>query len=51
MRARRSRPASPSAVASTDGGVTYVEWSYATQNKLAIAKIDNGSADAGRADR
>ena len=32
-----------SAVASTDGGVTYTEWSYATQNKLAIAKIDTGS--------
>ena len=32
-----------SAVASTDGGITYTEWSYATQNKLAIAKIDTGS--------
>ena len=32
-----------SAVASTDGGITYTEWSYATQNKLAMAKIDNGS--------
>ena len=43
-RARRSRPVSPSAVKrSTDGGITYTEWSYATQNKLAMAKIDNGS--------
>ena len=32
-----------SAVASTDGGITYTEWSYATQNKLAMAKIDTGS--------
>jgi phosphate transport system substrate-binding protein len=32
-----------SAVASTDGGITYTEWSYATQNKLAMAMIDNGS--------
>ena len=29
--------------ASTDGGITYTEWSYATQNKLAMAKIDTGS--------
>jgi phosphate transport system substrate-binding protein len=32
-----------SAVASTDGGITYTEWSYATQNTLAMATIDNGS--------
>jgi phosphate transport system substrate-binding protein len=32
-----------SAVASTDGGITYTEWSYATQNKLAMAKVDTGS--------
>jgi phosphate transport system substrate-binding protein len=32
-----------SAVASTEGGITYTEWSYATQNKLSMAKIDNGS--------
>lgn len=31
-----------SAVKSTEGGVTYVEWSYAQQNQLQIAKIDNG---------
>ncbi len=32
-----------SAVKGQDGGVTYVEWSYATQNSLGIAAIDNGS--------
>ncbi len=32
-----------SAVKNQDGGVTYVEWSYATQNRLGIAAIDNGS--------
>ena len=32
-----------SAVAQTEGGITYTEWSYATQNKLSTAKIDNGS--------
>jgi len=31
------------AVKSTDGGVTYAEWSYAKDNKLGIAQIDNGS--------
>jgi phosphate transport system substrate-binding protein len=31
------------AVAATDGGLTYVEWSFATQNKLGIAKVDNGA--------
>ncbi len=29
-------------VKSTDGGVTYVEWSYARDNKLGVAQIDNG---------
>ncbi|HPB71510.1 MAG TPA: phosphate ABC transporter substrate-binding protein PstS [Phycicoccus sp.] len=29
-------------VKSTDGGVTYVEWSYAKDNKLGVAQIDNG---------
>ena len=37
-------------VKSTDGGITYVEWSYAQDNDLGIAKIDNGGG-AGRADR
>jgi phosphate transport system substrate-binding protein len=32
-----------SAVAATDGGITYTEWSYATQNALSMAKIDTGS--------
>jgi phosphate transport system substrate-binding protein len=31
------------ATKSADGAVTYVEWSYAQDNKLAIAKIDTGS--------
>lgn len=31
------------AVKSTEGGVTYVEWSYAKDNGLAMAQIDNGS--------
>jgi phosphate transport system substrate-binding protein len=30
------------AVKSTDGGIAYVEWSYAQQNSLGIAQIDNG---------
>jgi phosphate transport system substrate-binding protein len=30
------------AVQTTDGGVTYVEWSYATDDKLGVAEIDNG---------
>ena len=29
-------------VKSTDGGITYVEWSYAKDNKLGVAKVDNG---------
>ena len=32
-----------SAVASTDGGITYTEWSYVTQNKLQMAQIDSGA--------
>jgi phosphate transport system substrate-binding protein len=31
-----------SGVKGTDGGITYVEWSYAKDNKLGIAVIDNG---------
>lgn len=31
------------AVKGQEGGVTYVEWSYATQNGLGIAAIDTGS--------
>ena len=30
-------------VKATDGGITYVEWSYAKDNKLGISQIDNGS--------
>ncbi|KGN41606.1 phosphate ABC transporter substrate-binding protein PstS [Knoellia aerolata] len=30
-------------VKSTDGGLTYVEWSYAKDNDLAVAAIDNGA--------
>ncbi len=30
------------AVQSTDGGIGYVEWSFAIQNNLPIAKVDNG---------
>jgi phosphate transport system substrate-binding protein len=30
------------AVKSTEGGVTYTEWSFAKDNNLGIAKIDNG---------
>ncbi len=30
------------AVKSTDGGITYVEWSYAITNNLPMAQIDNG---------
>jgi phosphate transport system substrate-binding protein len=29
-------------VKSTEGGVSYVEWSYAKDNKLGIAQVDNG---------
>ena len=31
-----------SAVKDTEGGVTYTEWSFAKDNKLGIAQIDNG---------
>jgi phosphate transport system substrate-binding protein len=31
------------AVKSTEGGITYAEWSYAKDNKLGIAAIDNGA--------
>lgn len=31
------------AVKSTDGGITYAEWSYAKDNKLSMAQIDNGA--------
>ncbi|KGN36567.1 phosphate ABC transporter substrate-binding protein PstS [Knoellia subterranea] len=30
-------------VKSTDGGITYVEWSYAKDNNLGVAAIDNGA--------
>ena len=30
------------AVKNTEGGVTYTEWSFAKDNKLGIAKVDNG---------
>jgi len=29
-------------VKSTDGGITYVEWSYAKDNNLSVAQVDNG---------
>jgi phosphate transport system substrate-binding protein len=29
-------------VSSTEGGITYVEWSYARDAKLGIAEVDNG---------
>ncbi len=32
-----------SAVQSTEGGITYAEWSYAKDNKLGIAQVDNGA--------
>jgi phosphate transport system substrate-binding protein len=32
-----------SAVKATDGGISYVEWSFATKNSLSIAKINNGA--------
>ena len=31
------------ALASSEGGISYVEWSYAEQNKLQMAQIDSGS--------
>lgn len=31
------------AVQSTDGSISYVEWSYAIQNNLSTAKVDNGA--------
>jgi phosphate transport system substrate-binding protein len=31
------------AVKATDGGITYAEWSYAKDNKLGIAQVDNGA--------
>jgi phosphate transport system substrate-binding protein len=32
-----------SAVQATEGGITYAEWSYAKDNKLGIAEVDNGA--------
>ena len=32
-----------SAVKSTEGGITYAEWSYAKDNDLSIAQVDNGA--------
>jgi len=32
-----------SAVQSTEGSIAYVEWSYAIQNNLSQAKVDNGA--------
>jgi phosphate transport system substrate-binding protein len=31
------------AVKSTDGGISYVEWSFATKNSLGVAQVDNGA--------
>jgi phosphate transport system substrate-binding protein len=31
------------AVKQTEGGISYAEWSYATQNTLSMAQVDNGS--------
>lgn len=31
------------AVASTDGGIGYIEWSYAVTNNLKMAAVDNGA--------
>jgi len=31
------------AVKNTEGGVTYAEWSFAKDNKLGIAQVDNGA--------
>ncbi len=31
------------AVKDTEGGITYAEWSYAKDNKLGIAQVDNGA--------
>lgn len=31
------------AVKATDGGVSYVEWSFATKNGLGVAQVDNGA--------
>jgi phosphate transport system substrate-binding protein len=30
-------------VKSTEGGITYVEWSYAQDNGLSMALLDNGA--------
>ncbi|GAB3582018.1 phosphate ABC transporter substrate-binding protein PstS [Calidifontibacter terrae] len=32
-----------SAVKSTDGGISYVEWSFAVQNQLQMAQLDSGA--------
>lgn len=32
-----------SAVQSTQGGITYAEWSYAKDNKLSVVRVDNGA--------
>ena len=30
-------------VKTTEGSITYVEWSYAKDNNLGIAQVDNGA--------
>jgi phosphate transport system substrate-binding protein len=40
---KEKSPGVATAVKSVEGGITYVEWSYAKDNKLGIAQIDNGS--------
>ena len=31
------------AVKATEGGISYIEWSFATKNSLGVAQIDNGA--------
>jgi phosphate transport system substrate-binding protein len=40
---KQGNPGVGQAIQATEGGVGYVEWSFAIQNKLPMAAIDNGS--------
>jgi phosphate transport system substrate-binding protein len=40
---KQGNPGVGQGIQGTEGGIGYVEWSFAIQNKLSMAEIDNGS--------
>jgi len=40
---KQGNPGVGQGIQATEGGIGYVEWSFAIQNKLAMAQIDNGA--------